>query len=55
MKKSLILRESLQEAFANEISNSQIIDEDTFMSLNAQFDVLYPSIGENMDFLGSRI
>ena len=30
---------------------TQIIDEDTFMSLNAQFDVLYPSIGENMDFL----
>ena len=50
-EKVLNFKRSLQEAFANEISNSQIIDEDTFMSLNAQFDVLYPSIGENMDFL----
>ncbi len=50
-EKVLNFKRSLQEAFANEISNSQIIDEDTFMSFNAQFDVLYPSIGENMDFL----
>ena len=50
-EKVLNFKRTLQEAFANEISNSQIIDEDTFMSLNAQFDVLYPSIGENMDFL----
>ena len=50
-EKVLNFKRILQEAFANEISNSQIIDEDTFMSLNAKFDVLYPSIGENMDFL----
>ena len=50
-EKVLNFKRTLQEAFANEISNSQIIDEDTFVSLNAQFDVLYPSIGENMDFL----
>ena len=50
-EKVLNFKRTLQEAFANEISNSQIIDEDTFMSLNAKFDVLYPSIGENMDFL----
>ena len=50
-EKVLNFKRTLQEAFASEISNSQIIDEDTFMSLNAQFDVLYPSIGENMDFL----
>ena len=50
-EKVLNFKRSLQQAFANEISNSQIIDEDTFISLNAQFDVLYPSIGENMDFL----
>ena len=50
-EKVLNFKRTLQEAFANEISNSQIIDEDTFMSLNDQFDVLYPSIGENMDFL----
>ena len=50
-EKVLNFKRTLQEAFANEISNSQIIDEDTFMSFNAQFDVLYPSIGENMDFL----
>ena len=50
-EKVLNFKRTLQEAFANEISNSQIIDEDTFMSLNTQFDVLYPSIGENMDFL----
>ena len=50
-EKVLNFKRTLQEAFAIEISNSQIIDEDTFMSLNAQFDVLYPSIGENMDFL----
>ena len=50
-EKVLNFKRILQEAFANKISNSQIIDEDTFVSLNAQFDVLYPSIGENMDFL----
>ncbi len=50
-EKVLNFKKTLQEAFANKISNSQIIDEDTFMSLNPQFDVLYPSIGENMDFL----
>ena len=50
-EKVLNFKRILQEAFANEISNSQIIDEDTFMSLNDKFDVLYPSIGENMDFL----
>ena len=50
-EKVLNFKRTLQEAFANEISNSQIIDEDTFMSLNDKFDVLYPSIGENMDFL----
>ena len=50
-EKVLNFKRTLQEAFASKISNSKIIDEDTFMSLNAQFDVLYPSIGENMDFL----
>ena len=50
-EKVLNFKRTLQAAFASEISNSQIIDEDTFMSFNAQFDVLYPSIGENMDFL----
>ena len=50
-EKVLNFKRTLQEAFASEISNSQIIEEDTFVSLNAQFDVLYPSIGENMDFL----
>ena len=50
-EKVLNFKRILQEAFANKISNSQIIDEDTFMLFNAQFDVLYPSIGENMDFL----
>ena len=50
-EKVLNFKRTLQEAFASEISNSQIIDEDTFMSLNTQFDVIYPSIGENMDFL----
>ena len=50
-EKVLNFKRTLQEAFVSEISNSQIIDEDTFMSLNAPFDVLYPSIGENMDFL----
>ena len=50
-EKVLNFKRTLQEAFASEISNSQIIDEDTFLSLNSQFDVLYPSIGENMDFL----
>ena len=50
-EKVLNFKRTLQEAFASEISNSQIIDEDTFLSLYSQFDVLYPSIGENMDFL----
>ena len=50
-EKVLNFKRTLQEAFVSEISNSQIIDEDTFISLNAPFDVLYPSIGENMDFL----
>ena len=50
-EKVLNFKRTLQEAFTNEISNSQIINEDTFISLNSQYDVLYPSIGENMDFL----
>tara|TARA_B100000579_G_scaffold31648_1_gene22169 strand:+ start:512 stop:1639 length:1128 start_codon:yes stop_codon:yes gene_type:complete len=54
-EKVLNFKSSLQEAFANKISNSQIIDEDDFKKLNEEFDVMYPSVGENMDFLSREI
>ena len=50
-EKVLNFKKSLQEAFISKIANSQIVSEDTFMTLNEEFDVVYPSIGENLDFL----
>ncbi len=54
-KKVLDFKNALLEAFAKEISNSQIINEDGFNKLNEEFDVIYPSVGENMDFLNRKI
>ena len=54
-EKVLNFKSSLQKAFANKISNSQIINEDDFKKLNEEFDVIYPSVGENMDFLSREI
>jgi hypothetical protein len=50
-EKVLNFKKSLQEAFISKIANSQIVSEDTFMTLNEEFDVVYPSIGDNLDFL----
>ena len=50
-EKVLNFKKSLQEAFISKTANSQIVSEDTFMTLNEEFDVVYPSIGENLDFL----
>jgi len=50
-EKVLNFKKTLQEAFINEIANSQIVSEDIFMTLNEEFDVVYPSIGDNLDFL----
>ena len=50
-EKVLNFKKTLQEAFISEIANSQIVSEDTFMTLNEEFDVVYPSIGDNLDFL----
>ena len=49
--KVLNFKKTLQLAFANEISNSYLIDGDTFSTFNEEFDVMYPSVGENIDFL----
>ena len=49
--KVLNFKKTLQVAFKNEISNAQLIDGDTFMTFNEEFDVMYPSVGENIDFL----
>ena len=49
--KVLDFKKTLQEAFKNEISNAQLIDGDTFTTFNEEFDVMYPSVGENIDFL----
>ena len=54
-EKVLNFKSSLQEAFMKEISNSQIIDKEDFKKLNEEFDVIYPSVGENMDFLSREI
>ena len=51
----LNFKTTLQEAFASEITNSKIVNEDDIKNLNEGFDVLYPSIGENMDFLNREI
>ena len=50
-EKVLNFKKTLQEAFISKIPNSQIVSEDTFMTLNEEFDVVYPSIGDNLDFL----
>ena len=50
-EKVLNFKKTLQEAFISEIANSQIVSEDTFMHLNKEFDVVYPTIGDNLDFL----
>ena len=50
-EKVLNFKKTLQEAFINKIANSQIVSEDTFMTLNEEFDVVYPFIGDNLDFL----
>ena len=50
-EKVLNFKKSLQEAFISKTANSQIVSEDTFMTLNEEFDVVYPSIGDNLDFL----
>ena len=50
-EKVLNFKKTLQEAFISKIPNSQIVSEDTFMTLNGEFDVLYPFIGDNLDFL----
>ena len=49
--KVLNFKKNLQVAFTNEISNTHLIDGDTFTTLNEEFDVMYPSVGENLDFL----
>ncbi len=51
----LNFKKTLQEAFKSEITNSKIINEDDIKNLNEGFDVLYPAIGENMDFLNREI
>ena len=51
----LNFKTTLQEAFASEITNSKIVNEDDIKNLNEGFDVLYPSIGENMDFLNQEM
>ena len=50
-EKVLNFKKTLQEAFISKVANSQIVSEDTFMTLNEEFDVVYPSIGDNLDFL----
>ena len=54
-EKVLNFKSMLQRAFTNKISNSQIINGDDFKKLNENFDVIYPFIGENMDFLNREI
>jgi hypothetical protein len=51
----LNFKTTLQEAFTSEITNSKIVNEDDIKNLNEGFDVLYPSIGENMDFLNQEM
>ena len=49
--KVMNFKKNLQVAFRNKISNTYLIDGDTFTTLNEEFDVMYPSVGENLDFL----
>ena len=51
----LNFKRTLQEAFKSKITNSEIVSVDDIKKLNEEFDVLYPSIGENMDFLNQQI
>ena len=51
----LNFKRTLQEGFKSKITNSEIISVDDIKKLNEGFDVLYPAIGENMDFLNQQI
>ena len=51
----LNFKRTLQEAFKSKITNSEIVSVDVIKKLNEEFDVLYPSIGENMDFMKQQI
>ena len=54
-EKVLNFKRTLQEAFTKKISNSQIVKGDDIKKINEEFDVMYPSIGENLDFLNREI
>ena len=53
--KVLNFKKTLQESFITEISNSQIISEDDITKFDQDFDLIYPCVGENMDFLNREI
>ena len=54
-EKVLNFKRTLQEAFTKKISNSQFVKGDEIKKINEEFDVIYPSIGENLDFLNREI
>ncbi len=51
----LNFKRTLQQAFKSKITNSEIVSVDDIKKLNEGFDVLYPAIGENLDFLNQQI
>ena len=51
----LFFKKKLQESFIQKIPNAQFLNDDGLQKLNENYDVIYPGVGENIDFLKREI
>ena len=51
----LFFKKKLQESFIQKIPNAQFLNDDGLQKLNEDYDVIYPGVGENIDFLEKKI
>ncbi len=54
-EKVLFFKKKLQESFIEKIPNAQFLNDDDLQKLNESYDVIYPGVGENIDFLKREI
>ena len=48
---TLNFKKNLLESFKQKVTKAEFISSSDFFSLNPNLDIIYPSVGENMDFL----
>ena len=48
---TLNFKKNLLESFKEKVTKAEFISSSDFLSLNPNLDIIYPSVGENMDFL----